>query len=161
MEGTVIEVVKAASSWTWASGLPARLLVDIRRVQTWTSSRDASWSARSSSRIATATTRCCRGAVLEDERREVRQKILDEPQPGQVVEGTISNIVDFGAFVDLEGIDGLIHISELSWSHVNHPSEVLAIGDKVEVKVLDIDRDRCASAWPQDPGRPQSMRRHR
>jgi small subunit ribosomal protein S1 len=59
-----------------------------------------------------------------------------------VVEGKISNIVDFGAFVDLEGIDGLIHISELSWSHVNHPSEVVSIGDTVRVKVLDIDRDR-------------------
>src|SRR5581483_11545114 len=63
-------------------------------------------------------------------------------QPGQVVEGTISNIVDFGAFVDLDGIDGLIHISELSWSHVNHPSEILNIGDTVSVKVLDIDRQR-------------------
>ena len=83
-----------------------------------------------------------RRAVLEDERREVRQKILDDLQPGQVVEGVISNIVEFGAFVDLDGIDGLIHISELSWSHVNHPSEVLAIGEKVKVKVLDIDRDR-------------------
>jgi len=59
-----------------------------------------------------------------------------------VVEGTISNIVDFGAFVDLDGIDGLIHISELSWSHVNHPSEILSIGDTVSVKVLDIDRQR-------------------
>ena len=83
-----------------------------------------------------------RRAVLEDERREVRQKILDDLQPGQVVEGVISNIVEFGAFVDLDGIDGLIHISELSWSHVNHPSEVLTIGEKVNVKVLDIDRDR-------------------
>ena len=59
-----------------------------------------------------------------------------------MVEGQISNIVDFGAFVDLDGIDGLIHISELSWSHVNHPSEILSIGDTVKVKVLDIDRDR-------------------
>src|SRR5262249_19306246 len=67
---------------------------------------------------------------------------LGRLQPGQVVEGKISNIVDFGAFVDLEGIDGLIHISELSWSHVNHPSEVVSIGDTVRVKVLDIDRDR-------------------
>ncbi len=58
------------------------------------------------------------------------------------MEGQISNIVDFGAFVDLDGIDGLIHISELSWSHVNHPSEILNIGDTVQVKVLDIDRDR-------------------
>ena len=83
-----------------------------------------------------------RRAVLEEERKEVRQQILDRLQPGQVVEGAISNIVDFGAFVDLDGIDGLIHISELSWSHVNHPSEILSIGDTVPVKVLDIDRDR-------------------
>jgi small subunit ribosomal protein S1 len=83
-----------------------------------------------------------RRAVLEEERKEVREQILDRLQPGQVVEGKISNIVDFGAFVDLDGIDGLIHISELSWSHVNHPSEVVTIGDDVRIKVLDIDRDR-------------------
>jgi small subunit ribosomal protein S1 len=80
--------------------------------------------------------------VLEEQRKEDRERILDRLQPGQVVEGTISNIVDFGAFVDLDGIDGLIHISELSWSHVNHPSEILNIGDTVSVKVLDIDRQR-------------------
>jgi small subunit ribosomal protein S1 len=83
-----------------------------------------------------------RRAVLEEERREQRQQILDRLQPGVEVEGVISNIVDFGAFVDLDGIDGLIHISELSWSHVNHPSEVLEIGQTVRVKVLDVDRDR-------------------
>ena len=83
-----------------------------------------------------------RRAVLEEERKEQRQEILDRLQPGLIVEGQISNIVDFGAFVDLNGIDGLIHISELSWSHVNHPSEILSIGDTVQVKVLDIDRDR-------------------
>src|SRR3712207_613837 len=83
-----------------------------------------------------------RRAVLEEERKEMRQAILDRLSPGDVVTGTISNIVDFGAFVDLDGIDGLIHISELSWSHVNHPSEVLEIGQEVEVKVLDIDRGR-------------------
>ncbi|HLA80943.1 MAG TPA: 30S ribosomal protein S1 [Thermoleophilia bacterium] len=83
-----------------------------------------------------------RRAVLEEERRGVREQILDRMNVGDLVTGTISNIVDFGAFVDLEGIDGLIHISELSWSHVNHPSEVLTIGQKVTVRVLDIDRDR-------------------
>jgi small subunit ribosomal protein S1 len=83
-----------------------------------------------------------RRAVLEEERKEQRQAILERLQPGLVIEGQISNIVDFGAFVDLDGIDGLIHISELSWSHVNHPSEILSIGDTVQVKVLDIDRDR-------------------
>ena len=83
-----------------------------------------------------------RRAVLEEERKEQRQAILERLQPGLIIEGQISNIVDFGAFVDLDGIDGLIHISELSWSHVNHPSEILSIGQTVEVKVLDIDRDR-------------------
>ena len=80
--------------------------------------------------------------MLEEERKEQRQQILDRLQPGLIIEGQISNIVDFGAFVDLDGIDGLIHISELSWSHVNHPTEILNIGDTVQVKVLDIDRDR-------------------
>src|SRR4026207_344547 len=83
-----------------------------------------------------------RRAVLEDERKEMRQAILDRLAPGDVVEGQISNIVDFGAFVDLDGMDGLIQISELAWSHVNHPSEVLDIGQTVKVKVLDIDRER-------------------
>src|SRR6201982_3820035 len=83
-----------------------------------------------------------RRAVLEEERKEQRQQILDRLQPGDVVKGEISKIVDFGAFVDLDGMDGLIHISELSWSHVNHPSEILKIGQTVQVKVLDIDRDR-------------------
>jgi len=83
-----------------------------------------------------------RRAVLEEERRGAREQILDRMNVGDLVSGTISNIVDFGAFVDLDGIDGLIHISELSWSHVNHPSEVLTIGQKVDVRVLDIDRER-------------------
>ena len=74
--------------------------------------------------------------------RSSAEAILERLQPGLIIEGQISNIVDFGAFVDLDGIDGLIHISELSWSHVNHPSEILSIGDTVQVKVLDIDRDR-------------------
>jgi small subunit ribosomal protein S1 len=59
-----------------------------------------------------------------------------------IVRGTVSNLVDFGAFVDLDGIDGLIHISELSWNHVDHPSEVVQVGEEVEVKVLEVDRDR-------------------
>src|SRR5207247_9961196 len=91
------------------------------------------------SRHTVGLSRC---AVLADERKEMRQAILGRLNPGDVVEGQISNIVDFGAFVDLDGMDGLIHISELSWSHVNHPSEVLEIGQTVKVKVLDIDRER-------------------
>jgi len=144
VEGTVIEVVKGGLILDLGvrGFLPASL-VDIRRVQ----DLDEFLGRKLECRVIELNRNrnnvvLSRRAVLEDERREVRQKILDELQPGQVVEGVISNIVDFGAFVDLEGIDGLIHISELSWSHVNHPSEVLSIGEKVQVKVLDIDRDR-------------------
>jgi small subunit ribosomal protein S1 len=144
VEGSVIEVVKGGLILDLGvrGFLPASL-VDIRRVQDLDEFMGRQLECkvielnRSRNNVVLS-----RRAVIEDERREVRQKILDDLQPGQVVEGVISNIVDFGAFVDLEGIDGLIHISELSWSHVNHPSEVLAIGDTVNVKVLDIDRDR-------------------
>src|SRR5881275_2024109 len=142
--GRVIEVVKGGLILDLGvrGFLPASL-VDIRRVQDLDEYMSQELRCkvielnRSRNNVVLS-----RRAVLEDERKEMRQAILDRLNPGDVVEGTISNIVDFGAFVDLEGMDGLIHISELSWSHVNHPSEVLEIGQKVQVKVLDIDRDR-------------------
>ncbi|MBN2848680.1 MAG: 30S ribosomal protein S1 [Coriobacteriia bacterium] len=83
-----------------------------------------------------------RRVVLEEDRKQERQDILNKLVKGMILPGTVSSIVDFGAFVDLGGIDGLVHISELSWSHVNHPSEVVAVGDKVEVQVLDVDMTR-------------------
>jgi small subunit ribosomal protein S1 len=144
VEGTVIEVVKGGLIIDLGvrGFLPASL-VDIRRVPNLDEYMGTQIECkvielnRSRNNVVLS-----RRAVLEEERKEVRQQILDRLEPGLVVEGQISNIVDFGAFVDLDGIDGLIHISELSWSHVNHPSEVLEIGDTVQVKVLDIDRDR-------------------
>ncbi len=144
VEGTVIEVVKGGLIIDLGvrGFLPASL-VDIRRVP----NLDEYMSTKIETKVIELNRSrnnvvLSRRAVLEEERKEVRQQILDRLQPGLVVEGQISNIVDFGAFVDLDGIDGLIHISELSWSHVNHPSEILNIGDTVQVKVLDIDRDR-------------------
>ena len=83
-----------------------------------------------------------RRVVLEDDRKQERQEILNKLVKGVIIKGHVSSIVDFGAFVDLGGIDGLVHISELSWSHVNHPSEVVSVGDEVEVQVLDVDLDR-------------------
>ncbi|MDZ4654368.1 MAG: 30S ribosomal protein S1 [Coriobacteriia bacterium] len=83
-----------------------------------------------------------RRVVLEEDRKQERTEILEKLKKGQILPGAVSSIVDFGAFVDLGGIDGLVHISELSWSHVNHPSEVVSVGDKVEVQVLDVDLDR-------------------
>jgi small subunit ribosomal protein S1 len=142
--GKVIEVVKGGLILDLGvrGFLPASL-VDIRRVQDLDEFLGQELRCkvielnRSRNNVVLS-----RRAVLEDERKEMRQAILDRLSPGDVVEGQISNIVDFGAFVDLDGMDGLIHISELSWSHVNHPSEVLEIGQDVQVKVLDIDRER-------------------
>jgi small subunit ribosomal protein S1 len=71
-----------------------------------------------------------------------RQQLLEELTEGEVRTGIVTNLVDFGAFVDLGGVDGLIHISELDWKHVNHPSKVLSVGDEVEVYVLSVDRER-------------------
>jgi small subunit ribosomal protein S1 len=144
VEGTVIEVVKGGLIIDLGvrGFLPASL-VDIRRVP----NLDEYMGTKIETKVIELNRSrnnvvLSRRAVLEEERKEQRQEILDQLQPGMIVEGQISNIVDFGAFVDLNGIDGLIHISELSWSHVNHPSEVINIGDTVQVKVLDIDRDR-------------------
>src|SRR5436305_2901413 len=142
--GKVIEVVKGGLILDLGvrGFLPASL-VDIRRVQ----DLDEFMSQELECKVIELNRQrnnvvLSRRAVLEEERKDQRQRILDQLSPGDKVEGTISNIVDFGAFVDLNGMDGLIHISELSWSHVNHPSEVLEIGQTVNVQVLDIDRDR-------------------
>jgi small subunit ribosomal protein S1 len=83
-----------------------------------------------------------RRSVLEEEKKHEKSKILENITKGAVLSGKISSIVDFGAFVDLGGIDGLIHISELSWNHIDHPSEVVSIGDEVNVQVLEIEFDR-------------------
>ncbi|WP_062073262.1 30S ribosomal protein S1 [Demequina sediminicola] len=83
-----------------------------------------------------------RRAFLEQTQSEVRSTFLTALQPGQVRKGTVSSIVNFGAFVDLGGVDGLVHVSELSWKHIDHPNEVVSVGQEVEVEVLDIDMDR-------------------
>src|ERR1700741_3356964 len=136
--GPVIEVVKGGLILDLGvrGFLPASL-VDIRRVQDLDEFLGQELRAkvielnRSRNNVVLS-----RRAVLEEERKEQRQQIPDKLQPGDVVEGQISNIVDFGAFVDLDGMDGLIHISELSWRHATRPSEVLEIGQDVKVKVL-------------------------
>ena len=83
-----------------------------------------------------------RRAWLEQTQSEVRTTFLRELQQGQVRSGVVSSIVNFGAFVDLGGVDGLVHVSELSWKHIDHPSEVVEVGDEVTVEVLDVDMDR-------------------
>ena len=83
-----------------------------------------------------------RRAWLEQTQSEVRQTFLNTLQKGQIRKGVVSSIVNFGAFVDLGGVDGLVHVSELSWKHIDHPSEVVEVGQEVTVEVLDVDMER-------------------
>jgi len=80
-------------------------------------------------------------AVLEDEVKVKKQSILDTIQPGQILEGTVQRMTDFGVFVDIGGVDGLVHVSELAWNRVEKPSDVVKEGDKVTVKVLKVDKE--------------------
>ncbi len=83
-----------------------------------------------------------RREVIEAERSEQRQRFLETVKVGDRVTGTVKNITDFGAFVDLSGMDGLLHITDMSWGRVNHPSEILHIGQELEVLILEVDRDK-------------------
>jgi small subunit ribosomal protein S1 len=83
-----------------------------------------------------------RRELIEQERAERRQKLLTEMTPGDIRKGTVKNITDFGAFIDLNGIDGLLHITDMSWGRVGHPSEILKVGQDIDVVVLDINREK-------------------
>ncbi|HST27779.1 MAG TPA: 30S ribosomal protein S1 [Rudaea sp.] len=83
-----------------------------------------------------------RRAVVESEHSEEREQLLDRLQEGAVVKGVVKNLTDYGAFVDLGGIDGLLHITDMAWKRVRHPSEVVNVGDELEVRVLKFDRER-------------------
>jgi small subunit ribosomal protein S1 len=80
--------------------------------------------------------------AVQEWRQRRREELLDELKPGEVRKGVVSNLANFGAFVDLGGADGLVHISQLAWSRVNHPSEVLHVGQEVEVQVLNVDKEK-------------------
>ena len=144
VEGEVIEVVKGGLILDIGlrGFLPASL-VDLRRVKDLTSYMGTRIEARviEMDRNRNNVVLSRRG-VLEESRKAERSEILSKLKSGMRLQGTVSSIVDFGAFVDLGGIDGLIHISELSWNHVNHPSEVVKVGQEVEVEVLDVDLNR-------------------
>jgi small subunit ribosomal protein S1 len=144
VEGTVIEVVKGGLivDIGLRGFLPASL-IDLRRVrdldpfigQTITAKVIELDRARNNVVLS-------RRAHLEEAQAEERQAFLDDLAEGEVREGVVSSVVNFGAFVDLGGMDGLVHVSELSWQHVNHPGELVKVGDKVTVKVLEVDLDR-------------------
>ena len=142
--GEVIEVVKGGLILDIGlrGFLPASL-VDLRRVK----DLDAYLGTELEARVIEMDRNrnnvvLSRRVLLEEGRKNERAEILEKLTKGMRLHGTVSSIVDFGAFVDLGGIDGLVHISELSWNHVNHPSEVVKVGQEVEVEVLDVDLSR-------------------
>ena len=144
VEGTVIEVVKGGLivDIGLRGFLPASL-VDLRRVRDLDPFIGQTIIAkvieldRPRNNVVLS-----RRAYLEEAQAEERNAFLDGLGEGEVRDGVISSVVNFGAFVDLGGMDGLVHVSELSWQHVNHPGELVKVGDKVTVKVLEVDRDR-------------------
>jgi small subunit ribosomal protein S1 len=144
VKGTVIEVVKGGLivDIGLRGFLPASL-VDLRRVRDLDpfigQEIDAKVIELDRNRNNVVLSR---RAYLEEEQQEQRQAFLDDLAEGEVRDGVISSVVNFGAFVDLGGMDGLVHVSELSWQHVNHPSEVVKVGDKVKVRVLEVERNR-------------------
>ena len=144
VEGTVIEVVKGGLIMDIGlrGFLPASL-VEMRRVR----DLDPYIGQKIEAKIIELDKNrnnvvLSRRAWLEQTQSAVRQKFLDELQKGQIRKGVISSIVNFGAFVDLGGVDGLVHVSELSWKHIDHPNEVVQVGDEVTVEVLDVDMER-------------------
>ena len=144
VEGEVIEVVKGGLILDIGlrGFLPASL-VDLRRVK----DLDAYLGTIVEARVIEMDRNrnnvvLSRRVVLEEGRKAERAEVLQKLAKGMRLKGVVSSIVDFGAFVDLGGIDGLVHISELSWSPVNHPSEVVKVGQEVEVEVLDVDMNR-------------------
>ncbi|HVH94296.1 MAG TPA: 30S ribosomal protein S1, partial [Nocardioidaceae bacterium] len=144
VEGTVIEVVKGGLILDIGlrGFLPASL-VEMRRVRDLQPFVGKTLEAKI---IELDKNRnnvvLSRRAWLEQTQSEVRQNFLTQLQKGQVRKGQVSSIVNFGAFVDLGGVDGLVHVSELSWKHIDHPSEVVEVGQEVTVEVLDVDMDR-------------------
>ena len=142
--GEVIEIVKGGLILDIGlrGFLPASL-VDLRRVK----DLDSFLNERIEARVIEMDRNrnnvvLSRRVVLEEGRKNERSEILEKLAKGMRLKGSVSSIVDFGAFVDLGGIDGLVHISELSWNHVSHPSEVVKVGDEVEVEILEVELDR-------------------
>ena len=144
VEGTVIEVVKGGLIMDIGlrGFLPASL-VEMRRVR----DLDPYIGQKLEAKIIELDKNrnnvvLSRRAWLEQTQSAVRQNFLNELKQGQVRKGVISSIVNFGAFVDLGGVDGLVHVSELSWKHIDHPNEVVQVGDEVTVEVLEVDLER-------------------
>ena len=144
IKGTVIESVKGGLIVDiGVRGFLPASLIDVRRVKELTSYIGEEIEAkileldRQRNNIVLS-----RKAHLEEEQSEERQGFLEDLEVGDIKEGKVSSIVNFGAFVDIGGMDGLVHVSELSWRHVENPNEIVKVGDKATVKVLEIDNDK-------------------
>ncbi len=144
IKGTVIEAVKGGLIVDiGVRGFLPASLIDVRRVKELNSYIGEEIEAqileldRSRNNIVLS-----RKAHLEEEQSEERQAFLEDLEVGDIKEGKVSSIVNFGAFVDIGGMDGLVHVSELSWRHVENPNEIVKVGDNATVKVLEIDNDK-------------------
>jgi len=144
VKGTVVEIVKGGLIVDiGVRGFLPASLVDVRRIKDLESFLGKEIEAkivefdRQRNNIVLS-----RKAYMEEDLAEERQEFLDDLKVGNIKEGKISSIVNFGAFVDIGGMDGLVHVSELSWRHVENPNEVVNIGDVVKVKVLEIDNEK-------------------
>ena len=158
VSGSVIEVVKGGLivDIGLRGFLPASL-VDLRRVRDLQpfigTTIDAKIIELDKNRNNVVLSR---RAWLEETQKEQREEFLHNLRPGEIRMGVVSSVVNFGAFVDLGGMDGLVHVSELSWKHVDHPGSVVTVGDEIEVQVLEVDlgRERISlslKATQQDP----------
>jgi len=83
-----------------------------------------------------------RRELIEEQRQEKRRKLLNDIKPGDVRRGSVKNITDYGAFIDLDGLDGLLHITDMSWGRISHPSQMLKVGEEIDVMIIEVDRDR-------------------
>ncbi len=146
IEGTIVRRVKGGMIAEIFDGLEAFLpgsQIDVRPVRDF----DAYIGKRMEFKIvkinpANENVVVSHRALLEKELQKQREEILSKMEPGQVLEGTVKNITDFGVFIDLGGVDGLLHITDLSWGRVSHPSELVQLGQKLNVVVLDYDKER-------------------
>ena len=146
IEGTISQRVKGGLSVTIKGGVKAFLpgsQIDIRQVKNFDQYLGNEYEFKIIKlNKARRNIVVSRRAVLEEERERMRQQIITELEDGQVREGDVKNTTDFGAFIDLGGVDGLLHITDMSWGRVGHPTDLVSIGDRIKVKVLNYDRER-------------------
>ncbi|RMF59437.1 MAG: 30S ribosomal protein S1 [Bacteroidetes bacterium] len=146
IEGTIVRRIKGGMIVELFNGMEAFLpgsQIDVRPVRDF----DAYLDKRMEFKIvklnpANENIVVSHKALIEKDLEEQRKKILSTMEPGQILEGTVKNITDFGVFIDLGGVDGLLHITDLSWGRVSHPSELVSLDEKLNVVVLDYDKER-------------------